>query len=702
MPALSKSIGMRLETNSQTANEVLLIQVKDVAAKDVLDRIAKVADAQWKQEKDILRLVRPITLVHREEKAELQARIDLYRHFFEILKKTISSRPAWTLPESDSLLKTMQEASDAQVDLLRKDGFTTFKAMLSEFPAVRAINSLLFDLGAEALAKIGENERVVYAIHPNAMQLSLGPSAESILTKFASEQKPFVEAYKQPGRKKFGGRYPSNWFDFDSLQLDQKADLANGLGQAILVVRRLASGPDTSLRANLIVADGRGGTLGYGNSTYELASMVPKPPLSDHQTPIELGKLEKELLKAYRKVFIHRGVMQASSMLLPGTKDWIGFSKPFPDPPRTSDLSNMLVNTMLHPEKNDPLSLIPGEAIAKSADSLHLNLVADLPDTIYSRLLNLFRSEPEIGTSELLNFYLARYGCLTEREENWLIISPARPNEMRTKQVNRIALGELLRSCRSNEGLRLDELSQMAVRQEKPVKSQDIDGLQIRVIFPELFEAAIEAFGRTDQLRILGTLTAAERSLMERNAPIPLGMLTPSQFNWLGDDVFNGESSIEIGGGNSNPFRPASISNERSQALADGIPREGTLKIEASSDNAILATNSLTGDTKDLTPIQLASELLEREYPTVGTAANFDRFLAGRAIHYRMHYDLVPKVTVDAEFRDSAFDMRRRAGALGELPSDILNRVQTVMAAVRKDAMFADRNSSKRQSPPPP
>src|SRR5476649_2579871 len=58
-PGLSKVLGIRLEASPQTANEVLLIQVKDVTEKDLLAKIAKVADAEWKQDNGILRLVRP-------------------------------------------------------------------------------------------------------------------------------------------------------------------------------------------------------------------------------------------------------------------------------------------------------------------------------------------------------------------------------------------------------------------------------------------------------------------------------------------------------------------------------------------------------------------------------------------------------------------------------------------------------------------
>src|SRR5471030_2523469 len=58
-PDLGKQIGLDLKTIAQTEDEVLLIRAHDVTIKELLDRIAKAANAEWRLDRKTYRLIRP-------------------------------------------------------------------------------------------------------------------------------------------------------------------------------------------------------------------------------------------------------------------------------------------------------------------------------------------------------------------------------------------------------------------------------------------------------------------------------------------------------------------------------------------------------------------------------------------------------------------------------------------------------------------
>jgi hypothetical protein len=699
LPSLSKVLGISLKTSPQTANEVLLIQVKDVTQQDLLSKIAKVADAEWRQEGNVLRLVRAVSTLRREESVEHRQRIELYRQFLGNRSQEAKSFPQWSQSAADALMKKLQNASDADQEAMSADEFAGLRSLLDQFPVVRAISALLIDMGPETLANIGENERAVFAMRPTFMQQHLGADSDAILSTFVEEQKQIVDAYNQPGYKSLLGRYPSNWFDYPSIQTAPKGNPAAGIGQAILILRREKSGANTVLHADLAVEDGKGLSLGYGGTTFDFALSQPNRPLPNHRAPITLSPICRDFQADYNKMFLHQGVKQGMSMQLRESKEWVHFSIPFPDSPKKSDLSPAVLNGLLHPEEIDPESFTPGDALALAATNLHLNIVADIPDTAYYKFVELFRNESSVGSDDLFNIYGPQFDLAVARSDNWVTVAPPRPAEMRNKQVSRSALGTFLRACLSNKVLRLSDLAAMALGQSKTVRRVDLDGIQIRILFPEIYDDAIIALANSDQLRIFGTLTSAEKDYIDRKEPVPLEILTPAQMNWLSDAVFNVGIGLKTKEGNTVwRFDMPVISEERTDVLANGIRKEGHLNVTVSQDRAILAINKLNGASEDLTPAQLAAELYERESPKTGTPGNYDSFKVGMAVRYSLHYQLESRAVLDTVLKDSSFDPKTKEVGLNDLPGDIKNRVQSILSEVKQ--MQSRLPGGSRQPPP--
>jgi len=213
VPKLAKAMGLNLEVNPQTANEILLIQVKDVPQQDLLGRIAKVADAEWKQEKDVLRLIRPSAIVQREERGELRKRVEMVEGKLAADNQSARRLSGWTQNDADAFIKGLDTASDSRQKDWAVHQYAGYRKQILQFPAPRAIVALMTEIGADTIARIGEDERVVYALKPTAMQRRLPSGAESVISQFVAHQKMLVDAYTEPGIKSFNGRYPSNWFD---------------------------------------------------------------------------------------------------------------------------------------------------------------------------------------------------------------------------------------------------------------------------------------------------------------------------------------------------------------------------------------------------------------------------------------------------------------------------------------------------------
>jgi len=637
LPELSKQFGFPLLTVAQTENEVLLIQVHDVSIKDLMDRIAECANAQWKKEGSAYRLVRPASLSNKAEAKETAHRVEVIQRYLSSLNEAAQATPEWTADEARQLaqaMKTAVENSDRD-HMSSKEFRTASRFVRSHAPTGAAFRLLVNQIGAHDLAQIHQGERVVYAMHPTAMQVAMGGDSAKIIERLLEQQQQFAQAYADLGPITRG---PIRIQDLTPPTV-RTGNSASEVGQAILVltpspVTQEIASEVISFQAELIVANAAGETiLSSSESLYKQLSDENFEVQSAGSDPITLSPIAREFSSIAKiqpffpssderpSMFSQIGGLSLRFM----TKAQSG------TPPRP--ISDELKSRMNQPETYDPLSLLVGEAFTSAATALHQNLVADLPDTCVVPLCRIFQlPNTAIGSNDLLKIYAPRIGLTAVQAGAWITVEPRKPIDAELHRVDRPALGKLLRSFEHQKTVLLEDLASFALHQAKAVEDSDLDGLYLITAGGSLGRSALSTLHNTDIVRIYGTLTSAERSAMESNGAISLEMLTNDQKRWLGDDVFSsldGPQIREVGPANAAFGRPgqgrqfgpaaASIKEERTQFLPDGIRPDGKLAFQYATTAGLQGQSTQGSFTTFLSLADIATRMFQKERPELGT-----------------------------------------------------------------------------------
>ncbi len=75
LPELGKAVGVPMEAETATKDEVVLVRVKDMPLQTLMAKIAEVSGAEWEEKQGVYRLGRSIDLLRKQERAE-QDRVD--------------------------------------------------------------------------------------------------------------------------------------------------------------------------------------------------------------------------------------------------------------------------------------------------------------------------------------------------------------------------------------------------------------------------------------------------------------------------------------------------------------------------------------------------------------------------------------------------------------------------------------------------
>src|SRR5688572_17682256 len=92
---LSPLCGRRLMTSPATRDEILILSVKDVPVKTLLDRIAEATCAEWTHESDGWRLIRSPKLDQEQEARHYRMEADRIREGQAKLRKSLQDQGAF-------------------------------------------------------------------------------------------------------------------------------------------------------------------------------------------------------------------------------------------------------------------------------------------------------------------------------------------------------------------------------------------------------------------------------------------------------------------------------------------------------------------------------------------------------------------------------------------------------------------------------
>jgi len=678
---LAKATKTPLDISPTVANEVLVIDVKGVVLEDLMARIAKSVSGQW-DEHDGMRMLTRSNDQHRAEYLEeLAARKAAIKKAVDKLIEPLKKNPTFDEKDADKMASKLGEKSGIGGMLQGGDptamaqGAKSMFTQGSDHPAGRVTARLLSMVDAGIIAKLNDDERVVFSTRPNMMQIGMPNGAIQVINQFVQEQNIWAEAVNRRSADQPG-------------LIDQAIGMAMGANnseikgtpdKALLCVERSPILDNYEVR--LKIYDGQGKMLYQGGQSVLLDSSIlnfadsilKAEPTKDAE--IELTPDSKELLEFYRSL--------TNIMFSAG---------------KAKNMSKQLFEKLARPDVYDPLSFIHSEALLALAKGRGAQLVADVPDSIMRA--SAFAMP---GQKLTANGFLKQLTTMSivdiEEKDGWMLMKPTRPFNERQKRVDRFALAQLIAQTSRHGYMALDDLAAYSLK-NPPFMSTEITQTYSMTMLP----GAAMTTGTTNwsMLRFYGSLGLAQRQALARGVRIPFRNLSPNLLELVRRMAFR--TSAIAGGGivvKSGPgANPASIvdafgtdyRSEPTELMPSGLPGSGEVSLNVKTDLVVKDAGEAQPRIQLFSaygPEELAAFSSLKEDPTLGgiigaMVPDLKTFRMADRVTYAFQFSLTPDASLNQTLTDLKYDPASAILDVNGLPADFKKRYDETQAQMKK------------------
>ncbi len=677
----------------------IYINVKDVSVKELLERIATAAGAEWEKKDNSLYLSSPQSLKAQQQKAGDPKLI-------AAIEATIN-QPA---PK-----KRTGAEMEAEMKKFEKDPKNATKFMAEifgqMFQADEGTLELLRIIGSKDLSSIVEGRRVVLSSTPTAMQVPMsGKSINAVLAylkKLAAAEKSVKP--KKPDQEGF-----DIGMMFGGGQGLKKPELVNQIN-TIQTVFQITQRSTLSVEISAYTSDG----VGVYKRNVQLPIVNPESsrPIVKGETSLVKGGPAKDYAQALEE---GKKIDPFMSLLTSAQSGGLSALSMFmsPDGPTGTNegpakaISAEIRALMGDPSKNEPLAYLLGPLLDHQAKG-GKNIIAMPSDDVISTLCTQLTKED--ATIEGVLDAIDR--TITEKITNdgtWTIVQASSPLEFRSAFCKRDALTALIKARSTKGYVNLDDCSRFATAQDS-ARGSEILGLPIVTsVFrtSDLGSAtALTSIG-FDSLKLYATLTDYQRQSLSSKKPVPLAALTPAQTSIISRMVFNGAlppfkagegmtaqmmSSIDESGDNmggmmsiglamAGPMMAAfgmgdiTMDSERTVLLPDGIPVVGSITLKSMPIEGLMAIDNATGN-KMITVPEMLGMMNNDTFSQIPGMKNmkrsFDQYKLAKQTTYMLFFQFGKRASYFTSLYDVWVD-DSKTYSKAQLPDKIKERMDAI------------------------
>jgi hypothetical protein len=692
LDALSAEAGVTLLTSPVIATETLVIDVRDVTLADLMKRLSDALNADWREERGGIRLVRSPARQKAEQDAELAKRLSEMSKALEKQRTLEKGMKPFDAAEADDLARAMEALSKSQTtNEWNEHLYRRANALDQRTPGLRAVTRILTKFSAEQLVALPENERIVFSSQPTPMQRPMTPAMLAEVQRFVAEQNVWAAAAKKiwPTEEHVdGGPWISGMY--------WRKEIAGVPRKSLLTIRKDSFG--RYLNCELRVYDEKGQLVASGSQS--LHSLT----YEDHQ---EIAKRIEEASGKEEPVAFSEEAITIGKL----------FTRMYGSEQDEVEVPPALMQKLLNPEKHDPLSWGATEALLAIARARDANLVAVLSDMLVS-LAYAYGSEKV--TPSRIWMGLTSYTQMAHREEEgWLVLWPEEREKSRLFSADRAVLGQLLRSAVPRGRLSFEDKILMA----KALPDAN-DAMMSSLVYFANAVVGDRTMMQWDQpwaaLKLLGSLTPHQLQALQSGQKLVYRSLTPEQKQLLHRQIFHSndagyrlEPDWELVDHSQMQNYWNSLMQEPTESLPNGIDANATLELTVSKDAVALATSSAPqevhwGD-QDMDAYNLAHQIMYKErpdlFPWAESYPKFDRFIPASRTSYAFHFRPDPKLLHSLNCKDLVYEKNQKPVPLDQLPKDFQAEVNKRVAELReayKNHKPGEFGGGRRQNAPPP
>lgn len=731
---IAEKTGMTLRVDSEMSRDILFVDVKDVEAQVLLDKIATATAGRWRKLADGSMVLSndPATL-NRRETAARQKRAELLGKSLQTqIEETLKS---WYAPPPTKKPNPDEEWSDE---------------MYVASPGRFLLAKCAQQLSTGILAAMQPGDRIVYSTTPTRMQQRLSLSNE-VVREFlvaynrmataqegadvppgpeetgSSERELMEAAFGQWTMKRspqkevpskvllIASRPTTSMFSFlgegggtvmlDLLVLDQKGNVIENesipLGEqnwlteamgamtaaAAESVETLEGGPGTD-EAQVEAGPDETKTEGAMAGADPDESVEDEPDVEDKpKFPIKSGEIEySDKTKLFMKIGGETGMAEIMTPKVP----------------------DELRPLLLDPDLHDPLGYNVEDSLRSLAKHASWSVVANLSDqTTGTSFMGLSRRSQQT-TQQFYDQLRTTYHYSADQEGTWLTLFPESLTQVRATRVNRVALKKFLAQAAAGVTPSLDELSEYAATSPDFRNSQFV-AMHLLAANPGLLGMSMMGSQNWDVLRALGSLSRTQRDNARNGIAISMRGLTTSQSNAFRTLIFGADyrtrplnqlkakdpvtSMMEMfSGGMMGRGNTKDYTGEPTEALPWGIPSEATITLQFEQDDVF----KITGDepmfnffpNMGTTELAMMNLFFQAAPPNSMGGQDFskmmDNLMVGDREVITLRVNLGDLVGVQEKLTDDRLDSKKAKISIKSLSGNQKSKLDTAMESLKQ------------------
>ncbi|MBV6459607.1 MAG: hypothetical protein HONBIEJF_02757 [Fimbriimonadaceae bacterium] len=710
---LSAKTGMNLRPAANIADELILIRVKDAKASDVMKKVAEAIGAEWVMEGDVYRLARPSSLNEAERRAELAEKIKKLQAAVDKHTADVRQTPNWTIEDAKKAQQSNKKRGDGEfaVAIAQDDGSGgpartfSFGGPGEVSPASRAMARLVPLLNIADLASLEPGERIVYSTQPTRMQKSLPNKTFEIFQTLTKEQALWDQLQEssrssrsvpRPG----GGPEPQTGPPAKALVIASKMGMGDAINLTMLVAD--ANGNVITTQMSFL------GDIFFGSGE----SGQPTKPQGG---PVKVSPESLELAKMLSSGGGMMGQSVSISIQSDGEADNVAFVGPATGPTKRAKLTPEWRSRVTSPNSWEPLASIPSDLVLGYADATEANLVASIPDDALMKAARLAQTE-NLSSSAIESNLKGSWGLSVKSAEGFVVVRPNRPYTARRQKVDRAKLERMLKYLDRNGRISLDELAAYAYAHPVAPAFDSLDTAMIRLLDPATADQEFmrSMTGQRDMLRLWGAMSSAQRQSLLNGIPVPITNMNNEQQGIVARLTFqsqDGPRLLQGGGGRGREFGGgpfgfmSNLRNERTEFLPYGLPNDLVLNLRTQVREAVIATNSESGNGMIFSPQTLAMTRnmkmnIQGLHGETMETATYDTYQMAdqNTLDFTFQYGRIAQLL--RQLTDTVAQRGSKAGNYDSLPEAFRKQVDEAAARIQNRSQRV-RQSDGGGGPPP-
>ncbi len=656
---LSAITKVRLDSAMNLKGDVLMISVKEVRLKDLLDKIALADSAEWKQDGPLLRLVVNNVARNKEARDEFNARLSSFSKELEKRKKQ--------LLELQKGKKLDDEGTLA----------------VGSSPDNQCITQLLGCVSLSDLASAGPEKRLVFSTNPTRMQLPIRGGAAYVEKWIAAHNVAIPKDAKDADElnKMFNDNVPPF---LKKMMADRTKRIEAPISKANLAITPFPFFNGVQIHLNAYDANGK--------SVLDGSSMMMSDDLEAIVGTLT-GKDKIEKPTGTTKIVWSEDTKALLASLGTGRSSITNsMSLKLPD---------SLKAKLYDPEKFEPLSFVTGDLLANLAKAKSKPVVAVLSDEMMLRAA-LPAKQPD--TVEEFEEQIQSGKQLVQLPEtDWMVYRPIKAATARETRVDRHALSMLISTARKKGVIGLEDLAAYAVVGKSPALNQ-VASFFMTIFAPNTLQQGMGGGSDWNMLRFYGQLTPQQRSTLASGGRIPIQNLLPSQQSTLSTMVYGPNATLDISGASqpSDDLFSRSIRSymndiedyrsDPTESLPNGLVGGGYVEVKVSTDQFIRLNGEDGGESfATLGADEISLLNLMKDSP-MGKMLSEQMKLPesgklGDRVEYTFVFHLRSDVSMTQSLKDDNLSSDAQTVSLTSLPSGFQSSVNAKMEQLKKSGL---------------